>query len=223
MRKKNSLFSWATVVLALSLAALALGSGCAKIPPSAAQLNEEVGTAIISKHQAYVNLLDLYFEERAKQVDVFLFKDYLPVVTKNMQENAAKRGGSPSCLPPEAIAALTKQLITKRSKLLADLQKTKQQIISRAEEQQKLVLLANGQLTSLLQSAADVESARSRLAQSIGKQLGYEVDLTAMQEKFDSYLVKAGDAAKKGTSIADTGKSLYDTLKPIWDKEGGNK
>lgn len=207
------------------LAALIVVFGCAKIPPASVELNQEVGVAIIKKHKAYVGLLDAFFDARAKQLDDFIFNILIPRYVDNLQKKLSKDKTNlnkcdSGCISYKFFPASLKELSKVRNKLIDDLNKTKRGILEKANEELRLVLSANAQLTALLQSAVDVQESQNRLAETVGKHIGYEVDLSALQSKFDGYLIKAGKTAKKGTDIIKTGESLYDTLKPVW---GGNE
>ncbi len=212
--------SKASLAIALVVyAALVLGAaGCANIPPATVQLNQEVGKAIIAKQQAYRNLLDMFFAARRAQVDSFIYQEYLPAYLANLKRLAAAQGHKGDCLPLQALRPALKEVSKYRDELINALEDTKTLILQKAQKEHELVLSANNQVTSLLQSAVRVQEAQDTLAKSIGAQTGLEVDLAAVRQTTGEFLIKAGKAAKMGTGAIQGGSALYDDLKKSLNK-----
>lgn len=174
----------------LALAALLVVSGCTTvIPPQSIELSTEIGIGIGQQHNAQISLLDLYFSMKQDQLNQ-AFRDalnaYFGVIasTGSITMNA-------SMLNDVATDILNLNL--KYAQSMEDLEGLRRESLSDLTENFTAMSHANASITSLLESAVDLDEARGEVYATLKETTGGALNLGGLFGRVDAFVSAAGN------------------------------
>jgi hypothetical protein len=185
--------------LVVALVFLVGAGGCASVPPESVTLSSEVGAGIKKQHQAQVNLINLYFEAKRKDLDAAFqralntyFSAIAPTgsvtLTKTQLDDVAK----------DAISLSLKNAQAKES-----LEKVRIDLLSKLDENYLTLNQANSTVTGLLQSVVSTKEAANRSMQLISTTTGGRIQLDKVFEEIDSFVLRGGSEAGKAINLIE--------------------
>ncbi len=173
--------------------------GCASIPKSTYQVSEIIGEKIKSNEEAYLNLVDKYFEEKRDKIDMWIVRVYFPRLIDNIKKQMTTR---PTENQYEDIVGV---VIEKRDEMQLELEKTRVIVIETVRTNYSELIRANKDLTQLLKSSSDLKDA---IEKQVKKTTGVKFDFDEFDKTFEGYL-DTSDKAVKQT------KKLYDKVEEL--------
>ncbi|MFC1816813.1 hypothetical protein ACFL0M_12980 [Thermodesulfobacteriota bacterium] len=164
---------------------------CATIPEEAVTLNEEIGKNIADSHTAYMNLLEYFFAQRRAAIDA-----KMELYTKRLMENIKQRLPSGQRdIPLIQMERLVKEVTKRRNMLHEELEKTRVLLVDRLNKDHLLVVQANANITTLLQSFVELDKGTRSLTAKALQFAGTDLNLPEINEILDAQLLQAGDTA----------------------------
>jgi hypothetical protein len=154
-------------------------SGCASIPPEAPELSAHLGSRISAMEAAHRTLLSDFFNEKKRQVDDFIQREWIPEFAKELFEDErisrtwdqvvqsnrpADRLQFIRILGPR----VQRMINEKRVELVRPLEELESTVAARLKAEYDSMRAVNNTLTSFLQSASKVEENRKRYLEMLG-------------------------------------------------------
>lgn len=174
--------------------------GCASIPKESVILSEELTSMILSARDSHLAIVEGYFNEKRKQVDKFLDKEWTPdymddfVKTSGVlkdYENAKSENEKHKIMNDFAKAA-SEEIYKRRMSMIDGLNKIENQCKHKIEEHYSNMLLTNQSLTAHLRSATKVTTTRNKLMNKL-KILPEEIlPLNKIEEKLEPIMEYKG-------------------------------
>lgn len=195
------------IYLSLSTLALLLITGCAHVPPQAADLSRNIGAGMAGTQHAYVGMINLYFDQKHEAIDQWIEQKYTPLYISTVRAKLTEKKLDPNDFDEALATDVVQRIAKKRDAMQSELEKTRRALLDKVQSNYDLLFRANAELTALLQSASDVQEANSALADALKDASSGQIDFQLMNQKFNEYLNQAGDISQKATS-------LYNELQP---------
>ncbi|MBR7791028.1 hypothetical protein KDM87_00345 [Undibacterium sp. FT147W] len=184
-------FKICTVIFVVAL------SACATVPPESVSLSSEIGNGIKKQSDAQINLINLYFEAKRKELDAALQKaltKYFSTITP---------GGSVT-LTASQLADISSDVIALNGKNDAAkeaLEKVRVGLVSKIEDNYLVLNQANTTITGLLQSAVSVKDSTNKSIQLVSSATGGKIQLDKVFSEIDSFVQKGGVDAGKAIDL----------------------
>lgn len=172
-------------------AAIALLTGCAKIPVESVQLSDAIMMEGTRMHNTNIGLLNDLFNEKKQQVSDFIEKDYLPEMVKNFTGMVAPEDINAANLS-DILLALVPQITQRRDAMIQALEEQRLKLESKMNSEYQVYYDASVTLRSLLQSAVEVDRERAALNDRIRQLSGEKIDLNKIEHTVDEFITKAG-------------------------------
>lgn len=186
------------------LAVILFTTGCATIPSESVKLSTELGSGVMKQYVAEINLLNIYFELKRKELDDALqkaIKKYLVTITPK----------DSITLTSEQLADISKDILVLNEKnniAKEGLEKVRIELTSKIHENYLILFQANATITSLLQSAISVKEATDKSVQLISTTTEGNIQIDKIFPEIDAYVLKGGYESGKIIEINDKIKSL---------------
>ncbi|HUM46340.1 MAG TPA: hypothetical protein PLD84_05400 [Chitinophagales bacterium] len=178
-------------LLLVFFAAIALLTGCAKIPVESVQLSDAIMMEGTRMHNTNIGLLNDLFNEKKQQVSDFIEKDYLPEMVKNFTGMVAPEDINAANLS-DILLALVPQITQRRDAMIQALEEQRLKLESKMNSEYQVYYDASITLRSLLQSAVEVDRERAALNDRIRQLSGEKIDLNKIEHTVDEFITKAG-------------------------------
>jgi hypothetical protein len=183
---------------------ISLLAACVTIPQESVDLSSEVGIGLQRQYQSQVDLVNLYFSIKRKNLDEMMKKAldrYFEEITPGGSVTLSKSQLSD-------VAVFVTSLNVKNNVAKEELEKARDLLIKRLNENYLVLNQANSSVTGLLQSAVTVKSARSEAFRKFSESTGSKVDLEKAFEELDDFVAKGGERSGKAIKLADKLKQL---------------
>lgn len=203
-------FRW---IIILGVGICMLLGGCASIPKESVQLSQEVGKGISSYHEAYINLLNSFFAQKRARIDDVVLNKYLPQYMDNIKTEMIAAGEDPEKLYPFMVRDIVKDVSNKSNEMHEELEKTRIALVDVITQDYLVLSQSNSTITGILQSAVDVKEAASSIKGTIESITGNKISFEKIENKFNEYLLDAGNLSSKGISLYESIKTLLDEIK----------
>lgn len=178
---------------------------CATIPKEAVKLNQEVGRSIESSHEAYLNLLNYYFEQRRNKIDNTMDR-YTESLLSNLKEELPD---SVKKIPIDKMGLLLKKVYKRRDILHEELEKTRMLLIDKINKKHMKVMNANSSISKILQSNVEVDKKlKETYTQSLNF-IGLDLKLDDVTKILDNQLKEAGKVSGKIKDNYNKIENLY--------------
>lgn len=200
------------------------GMGCVTIPRAAPELSSKLGERIEAIQGSHSALLRAFFDEKRKQVDRFLFEEWLPVfageVFKDPKTQATwKEIASPSGKDEDRVRflmvygpRLQAQINEKQRELYEPLAELERALSGKLQEEYAQTKELNRSITYLLESSAKLSERQDRIMERAGVSKsdmdGYLNDADAAVKKLLAWKAKGEEA----TAAFDTYKAKLNDL-----------
>lgn len=198
---------------ALLLVAIMLG-GCANIPPDSVKLNSLVSEGITSIHQSNVNFVNQYFTSKKYEIDKFeqqaLDNFFIILADASAKPDAPRLEKTDF----EKIKQQIDRIHSQGSKFRNELEKSRLLIIENLQSEYNVLLSANSSVSSILQSAVDVDQAKSEGLSKVNTLSKGKINLTDIDDKITNYLSTIG-------STSDNAVGLYNAVQTLFNEPAG--
>jgi len=190
--------------------------GCASIPQESVSLSQGIGKGLTDIHESNLKFVERYFEQKKQEIN----QHEKEAVDKFFSRIIA--GLSDPQAPPLDKTALNKikekieEIHSRGNEFRAELDKTKSLVIQRLENDYHTLIEANSTITSLLQSAVELDKANHEGLSSFKEITNGRVDLTEIEEIVDAHLIKFGKSAEQGKDLVVKAEEI---LKKVTEKE----
>jgi len=199
--------------------------GCVSIPPEAPTLSAELGKRINSIEGANIKLLNRFFDQKRKDVDVFINEEWTPLFAKKIfsnpkisriwniiviEDNKVDRLEFLIKMGPK----LQKKINAKRLELIAPIDQLERTIEKAIRTEYTQARAINNSISSLLISASEVSENRDRYLEMIGvtdNKIGNIIDKT---DGIVSNLLSKSEGAP---SKVDKAKAFITKMKSLRD------
>jgi hypothetical protein len=183
-----------------------LVTSCATIPQKSVSVSREIGIGIKKQHQAQIDLVNLHFDIKRKELDQAMlralqkyFQILLPAGTITLNKNQLAD-----------VASDVMDLNEKNNAAKEELEKARVLLIAEIEDNYLALNQANSSITRLLQSAVTIKGARSEAFESVSAASGGKLDLDKVFAEVDEFVLKGGQEAGKTINLIDNLKTLFD-------------
>lgn len=174
-------------------------SGCATVPPESVSLSSELGVGIKKQYQSQINLLNIYFESKRKELDAALQRAialYFSTLVPNVSITLTKEQlGN--------VSTDIEKLNEKNSSAKAGLEKVRIQLVSKLEENYLTLNQANSTITGLLQSVVSVKESTNKSIQLVSSATGGKIQLDKVFSEVDAFVAKGGSEAGKAINFVE--------------------
>lgn len=204
---------------------IALSSvGCVTIPKAAPEISTRLGERIDAIQASHTALLRAFFNEKRKQVDRFLFEEWLPVfageVFKDPKTQAIwKEIASPAGKDEDRVKflmvygpRLQTQINEKQKELYEPLEELERTLAGKLQDEYGQAKEMNRSITNLLKSSARLSADQDRMLEKAGisrsEMDGYLNDADGAVKKLLAWKVKGEEA----TATFDTYKAKLNDL-----------
>lgn len=190
--------------------------GCASVPPASVQLSEQIGEDIDKSRAAHLSTLDAFYQRLQSDADAWIIATFLPRAidnhTRGLVDACAKQGDrSPNCsaLDRDDIEGLVRETVAFRDEVMRALDSNHDEAVRLISDHYSDLASSNATVTALLASAVDVRAATESAANIVSDTTGLDIDLGAIEQALDDYLIQAGRA---GESVAALETQLSEVL-----------
>ena len=163
----------------VSLVFITTISGCSNIPAEAPTLSSELGKRIQSLEAANIRLLHSFFDEKRKQIDIFIEHEWLPVFSDQFFRKPKIAQAWNTIVREQDNKQRTKFMIKvgsklqqainkKRTELIKPLDALERRLVNTLKAEYAQAKAINNSVTSLLLSASKVTENRNRLLAKAG-------------------------------------------------------
>lgn len=178
---------------------ISLLSACTKIPQESVNLSSEVGIGLKKQHRFQVELVNLYFDIKRKELDETMVKEldkyfHILAPTGEVKLNKAQF---------IEVVADAKDFNTKYNVAKEELEKARGLLIKKLDENYLALNQANSSITELLQSSVNVKEAGAEVSHSLSKTTVGEIDLEKALAEVDKFILKDKEEAEKTIIIDD--------------------
>ena len=183
----------------ITMAILALLTACATIPQESVDLSSGVGIGIQKQHQSQIDLINLHFSIKRKNLDEAMSRaldTYFETITPNGSITLNKN-------QLHDVAADIMLINDKNNRAKEELEEARIMLINKLNENYLMLNQANSTLTGLLQSAVTVKTARSEIFKELSKASGGKVDLDKIFPVLDNFVLKGGEEAGKAIKLSE--------------------
>jgi hypothetical protein len=211
----------------LFLVASVLGiQGCASVPQEAPELSAELGKRIAAIETAHINMLHRFMDEKRRQVDEFLIREWVPKFAENLfAEQAVIDLWNQACTSNdtsfrlEFISGLGTRVQAKineqRLELIKPLDEAEKAFERRLRADYAEAKAINNVLTSFLSSTAKVAENRDRFL----NMLGVKDDLVETIDAIDEAVTDLVTKKKAAEGAVNTIEKAYkDEIKKAVDE-----
>jgi hypothetical protein len=202
--------------------------GCAKIPPEAPALSQELGNRITAIQTANINLLHRFFDFKRKEIDRFVHDEWLPVFAEKLFADPRTQAMWTQVVasqdPKDRVEFIRRlgppvqaQLDAKRQEIVTPLEELEREVELKIRAEYEQAHAINNSLTSLLLSASQVEENRKRYLEKIGI-TDDKIDqaVNSVHETVNDLLAKTKDVEEKtkaAQEFLEKMKKLKDQLR----------
>jgi len=177
-------------------------SACTSIPQESVDLSSEVGIGLKKQHQLQVELVNLYFDSREKELDEAMVKElekYFDTLapTGELKLNRAQFMD---------VLADTKDFNAKYNSTKQELEKARMLLIKNLEENYLALDQANSSITELLQASAAPKDMGARMTPPSSEATTGEIDLEKTLAEISRFTLEESEADEESVGEADLPK-----------------
>jgi hypothetical protein len=176
--------------------------GCARIPKESLQLCDTMEKGMQDQNRAYLNLLDAYFVQKSKDIDVFIADVYTPGVFSRIRSKMASEGEKE--IPDSASQQIVQSIICRRDSMQAVLEKIRLKIWEDVLANQMILNDANSAIKALLASAIKSREATETALKAADTVTGNKFNFAEFDKKFDQYMVNIGSGTAKMNDLYES-------------------
>jgi len=155
--------------LATLLSVMLGWTSCVSIPQESVELAQLTGEMIQSAKLSHVNMVNLHFDFRRKEVEQFAYGEWKTLFIKNVTSKLEGAGQEMTIEKYDLSMDRVRKIATEwTSQVDADRAK----VLQALEEHYTVLTASNEELTSLLRSAADLSQTRTALLDRWGAKVG---------------------------------------------------
>lgn len=147
---------------------LSVAAGCASIPAESVELSKLVGEMIASARTSHLTLAHRHFDQLTANVEAFALGEYKQKFLDNLRKLLRERDTSFKDLTFEQYDRAVSRVLRTRAEWVAEVQKSRLEVLRGLEEHYAALLAANAELTSLLKSAAELGDSRAAILERFG-------------------------------------------------------
>jgi len=187
--------------IAMTLFILSL-SACTSIPQESVDLSSEVGIGLKKQHQLQVELVNLYFDSREKELDETMVKElekYFDTLapTGELKLNRAQFMD---------MLADTKDFNAKYNSTKQELEKARMLLIKNLEENYLALDQANSSITELLQASAAPKDMGARMTPPSSEATTGEINLEKTLAEISRFTLEESEVFEESAVEADLPK-----------------
>jgi PBP1b-binding outer membrane lipoprotein LpoB len=202
-------------VFALTITILLLG-GCANIPAESVKLNNLVSQGITSIHQSNINFVNQYFTSKKNGIDKFehqALDNFFSILA-----NASAKPEAPKLEKAdfEKIKQQIDRIHSQGNSFRNELEQSRLLIIESLQSEYNALLSANNSVSSILQSAVDVDQARSEGISKVNSLSNGRINFTDVDAKVSEYLSTIGNTS-------DNAVGLYISVQNLFNQSAGDQ
>jgi len=174
-----------------------LFSGCASIPKESVTLSMEVGNGIKKQYESQISLVNLYFSTKREKIDLALEKSiekYFEVIMPKDKIELSK-------IQLKNILDDINSKNKKHNLAKEELEKARIFLIEKLTEEYLVLNRANLAISGLLQSAVNVDEARSTTFSRISDITKEKINLNKVFAKLDELILDMGEDSTKLTEF----------------------
>lgn len=191
-----------SLILALLILSL---SSCTNIPQESVDLSSEVGVGLRKQHQFQLELVNLYFDSKRKELDETMLKEldkYFNTLapTGELKLNKAQFMD---------VLADAKEFNIKYNSAKKELEKARWLLIEKLDENYLALNQANSSITELLQASASEKKEGSEVTQSLSETSAGEIDLEKALAEVDKFTLEDSEEGEKSILIDDLHRKVF--------------
>ena len=188
------------------MAFVSLLTACAAtIPQESVDLSREVGIGLQKQHQSQIDLVNLHFSIKRKNLDGAMslaLGSYFEALTP--EGSITLNRGQLGDVATDVVLLNEKNNVAKE-----ELEKARVFLIKKINENYLVLNRANSSITGLLQSAVRVKEATSEAYKKLSEATGGKIDLDKAFSELDDFVLKGGEEAGKAIKLVEKLESVF--------------
>ncbi|HEX8561767.1 MAG TPA: hypothetical protein VF676_02195 [Flavobacterium sp.] len=181
--------------------------GCATIPAESVTLIDNIRIEGRRMHELNLTLVDNLINEKKQKVDEFITNRYTPMIIANVKKNAPA-GTDWEKEFPEIMQAVLPEITRKQAEMRDALDSAGKTIVDDINNDYAVYDEACRALKELLESTAKVDAERKALLDQGNNLIGNKLDIDAISEKLDAFILKAGEDSANAIELRDALKQI---------------
>lgn len=185
--------------------------GCARIPAESVQLSDAVMKEGARMHNININMINVLFNEKKKQVSEFIEIEYTPEIIKNFSAQVKPEDVSIANLP-QILQAIIPEITERRDAMIQALEEQRIKLINQLNVEYQVYSDASVAIHDLLSSAAQVDAERASLNDRILQLSGNKIDLNKVEHSVDEFISKAGSTGTIDQAITELNNTINEII-----------
>ncbi len=178
---------------------------CTNIPEESVSLSSEVGAGLKKQHQFQIELVNLYFDSKRKELDETMLKELDKYFNTLAPTGELKLNKSQFM----DVLADAKEFNIKYNSAKKELEKSRVLLIKKLEEDYLALNQANSSITELLKSSAPERDTGSKVSQSPSATSAVKIDLEKALAEVDGFTLEEGEEVEKSIMIDDLHRKVF--------------
>lgn len=187
------------VLFALLLAA------CTSIPQESVDLSSEVGAGLKKQHQFQVELVNLYFDSKRKELDETMQKE-LDKYFNTLAPTGELKLNKDQFMD---VLADAKEFNVKYNSAKKELENSRVLLIKKLDENYLELNEANSSITELLKASAPGNGIGTEVSQSTPQASSVKIDLEEALAEVDGFTLEDGREVEKSSMIDDLHRKVF--------------
>ncbi|GLI57816.1 hypothetical protein PM10SUCC1_33300 [Propionigenium maris DSM 9537] len=178
---------------------------CTNIPEESVSLSSEVGAGLKKQHQFQVELVNLYFDSKRKELDETMLKE-LDKYFNTLAPTGELKLNKDQFMD---VLADAKEFNIKYNSAKKELEKSRVLLIKKLEEDYLALNQANSSITEILKSSAPEKDTGSEVAHSPSETSAVKINLEKALAEVDGFTLEDVEEGEKSIMIDDLHRKVF--------------
>lgn len=178
---------------------------CTNIPEESVSLSSEVGAGLKKQHQFQVELVNLYFDSKRKELDETMLKE-LDKYFNTLAPTGELKLNKDQFMN---VLADAKEFNIKYNSAKKELEKSRVLLIKKLEEDYLALNQANSSITEMLKSSAPEKDTGSEVSHSPSETSAVKINLEKALAEVDGFTLEDVEEGEKSIMIDDLHRKVF--------------
>ncbi len=178
---------------------------CTNIPEESVSLSSEVGAGLKKQHQFQVELVNLYFDSKRKELDETMLKE-LDKYFNTLAPTGELKLNKDQFMD---VLADAKEFNIKYNSAKNELEKARVLLIKKLDEDYLALNQANSSITEILKSSAPEKDTGSEVSPSPSEKSAVKINLEKALAEVDGFTLEDGKEDEQSIMIDDLHKKVF--------------
>ncbi|MFV2014962.1 MAG: hypothetical protein ACC656_06020 [Candidatus Heimdallarchaeota archaeon] len=183
------------------------------------EIHQALTEETVRLHNLNVELINLYYKQRAKEIDEFIVTQYTPNLISNVKQGIKQLNMNTDSLFVLTFPRIQQNIIQKRDSMQLMLETNRIETIALLQQDFEVFKIYSQDLESLLLSAVEIKQQQKSILKRIDDITNNKLNLMEFEQKVDNILIEAGKVAKTVDESSNTVIEILDKAKNILKKK----